>query len=86
MRDIIIIGGGICGCAVARELSRYKADILLLERGNDVSVGTTKANSGIVHGGHDAKVGSQKAHYNVLGNAMFDQLAKELEFPFRRNG
>lgn len=86
MRDVIIIGGGIIGCSVARELSRYKADILVLERGNDVSVGTTKANSGIVHGGHDAKVGSKKAHYNVLGNAMYDRLAAELQFPFRRNG
>ncbi|MCM1289702.1 MAG: NAD(P)/FAD-dependent oxidoreductase [Corallococcus sp.] len=86
MRDIIVIGGGICGCAIARELSRYKADVLLLERGNDVSVGTTKANSGIVHGGHDAKPGTKKAYYNVLGNAMFDDLARELEFPFRRNG
>ena len=55
MKDIIIIGGGVIGCAIARELSRYKADILLLEKGNDVAVGTSKANSGIVHGGHDAK-------------------------------
>lgn len=86
MRDIIVIGGGICGCAVARELSRYKADVLLLERGNDVSVGTTKANSGIVHGGYDAQPGTKKAYYNVLGNAMFDELSRELEFPFRRNG
>lgn len=86
MRDIIVIGGGICGCAVARELSRYKADVLLLERGNDVSVGTTKANSGIVHGGYDAQPNTKKAYYNVLGNAMFDELSRELEFPFRRNG
>lgn len=86
MKDVIIIGGGITGCAIARELSRYKADILVLERGNDVAVGTSKANSGIVHGGYDAKPGTRKARYNVLGNAMFDALSKELEFPFRRNG
>lgn len=86
MKDIIVIGGGVTGCSVARELARYRADILVLERGNDVSVGTTKANSGIVHGGYDAKPGTKKALYNVLGNAMFDQLSKELEFPFRRNG
>ncbi len=86
MKDIIVIGGGVIGCSIARELSRYKADILVLERGNDVSVGTTKANSGIVHAGHDAKPGTKKAYYNVLGNAMFDELSKELEFPFRRNG
>lgn len=86
MKDVIVIGGGIVGCSVARELSRYKTDILVLERGNDVSVGTTKANSGIVHGGYDAMPGTLKAHYNILGNKMFDKLAEELEFPFRRNG
>ncbi len=86
MKDIIIIGGGVIGCSIARELSRYSADILLLEKGNDVSVGTSKANSGIVHGGHDAKPNSKKAYYNVKGNAMFDQLSEELDFPFRRNG
>lgn len=86
MKDVIIIGGGVVGCSVARELSRFDADILLLERGNDVSVGTTKANSGIVHGGYDAKPGTLKAKFNVAGNAMFDALARELDFPFKRNG
>lgn len=86
MKDVIIIGGGVIGCSIARELARYNAEILVLEKGNDVSVGTTKANSGIVHAGHDAVPGSKKAHYNVLGNAMFDRLSAELEFPFRRNG
>lgn len=86
MKDIIIIGGGIVGCALARELSRFCADVLVLEKGNDVSVGTTKANSGIVHAGYDAKPNSAKARFNVLGNAMFDRLSEELEFPFRRNG
>lgn len=86
MKDVIVIGGGVVGCSVARELSRFKAQILVLERGNDVSVGTSKANSGIVHGGYDAKPGTLKAKYNVLGNAMFDRLSQELDFPFRRNG
>ena len=86
MKDVIIIGGGVVGCSVARELSRFDADILLLERGNDVSVGTSKANSGIVHGGYDAKPGTFKAKFNVAGNAMFDALARELDFPFKRNG
>lgn len=86
MKDVIIIGGGVVGCSVARELSRFDADILLLERGNDVSVGTSKANSGIVHGGYDAKPGTLKAKFNVAGNAMFDELARELDFPFKRNG
>lgn len=86
MKDVIIIGGGVVGCSVARELSRFDADILLLERGNDVSVGTSKANSGIVHGGYDATPGTLKAKFNVAGNAMFDALARELDFPFKRNG
>lgn len=86
MKKIVIIGAGVVGCSIARELSRYDAKITVLERANDVACGTTKANSGVVHGGFDAKPGSLKAKYNVLGNAMFDRLAKELDFPFRRNG
>lgn len=86
MKDVIIIGGGVIGCGIARELARYQASVTVLERGNDVSVGTSKANSGIVHGGFDAKPNTLKAKYNVQGNAMFDELSKELDFPFRRNG
>ena len=86
MKDIIIIGGGIIGCAIARELSRYQVNIRLLERRGDVSQGTTKANSGIVHAGFDAKPNTLKAKFNLLGNAMFDELSKELDFPFKRNG
>lgn len=86
MKDIIVIGGGIVGCSVARELSRYNARITVLEKFNDVSCGTTKANSGIVHAGFDAKPDTLKAKFNILGNAMFDDLAKELDFPFVRNG
>ena len=86
MVDVLIIGGGVVGASIARELSRYLGDIVVLEKENDVSCGTSKANSGIVHGGFDAKPGSLKAKYNVLGNKMFDDLAKELDFPFKRNG
>ncbi len=86
MTDVIIIGSGLTGSAVARELSKYDGSVLVLERGNDVSVGTSKANSGIIHSGVDAKHGSNKAKYNVAGNAMFDDLARDLDFPFRRNG
>lgn len=86
MKDVIIIGSGVIGCGIARELARYQAGVTVLERGNDVSVGTSKANSGIVHGGFDAKPNTLKAKYNVLGNAMFDELSRELDFPFRRNG
>ncbi|MCI8421343.1 MAG: NAD(P)/FAD-dependent oxidoreductase [Clostridia bacterium] len=86
MKDIIIIGGGVIGCAIARELSRYRVNITLLERRGDVSQGTTKANSGIVHAGFDAKPNTVKAKFNMLGNAMFDDIAKQLDFPFKRNG
>ena len=86
MRKILIIGAGIVGCSVARELSRYDAGVTVLEKFNDVSCGTTKANSGIVHAGFDAKPNTLKAKFNILGNAMFDDLANELDFPFKRNG
>ena len=86
MKDVIIIGAGVSGCAVARELSRYELDICVLEKESDVCDGTSKANSGIVHGGFDAKTGTLKAKLNVLGNQMMDEMAEKLDFPFRRNG
>ena len=86
MKDVIIIGAGVSGCAVARELSRYELDICVLEKESDVCEGTSKANSGIVHGGFDAKPGTLKAKLNVLGNQMMDEMAEKLDFPFRSNG
>ena len=86
MYDCIIIGAGIIGTAISRELSKYKGNFLVLERFNDVSCGTTKANSGIVHAGFDAKIGSRKAFFNVKGARMYEKLAKELEFPYKKNG
>ena len=86
MADVIIIGAGVCGAAVARELSRYKRDVLVLESKSDVCEGTSKANSGIVHAGHDALPGTRKAYFNTKGNKMMEQLAKDLDFPFQRNG
>ena len=86
MYDVIIIGAGIIGTTISRELSRYSGKFLVLDKHNDVSCGTTKANSGIVHAGFDAKVGSKKAYFNVRGAKMFEKLAQELEFPYRRNG
>ena len=86
MYDIIIIGAGVVGCAVARELSRCRAKILVTEKNSDVCEGTSKANSAIVHSGYDAKNGSLMAKFNVLGNAMMDRLCDELDVPFRRIG
>lgn len=85
-KDIIIIGAGVVGCSIARELSRYNTSILVLEKENDVSVGTSKANSGIAHAGFDAKEGSLKAKFNVEGNKMMKKLSEELDFPFKQNG
>ena len=86
MVDIIIIGAGVSGCAIARELSRKKASILVVEREEDVCCGTSKANSAIVHAGYDAKHGSLMAKLNVLGSEMMPGLSRELDFHYRQNG
>lgn len=86
MYDVIIIGGGVVGCAIARELSKQDRKIAVLERASDVCEGTSKANSGIIHAGYDAVPGTLKAKLNVQGNQMMETLAKELDIPFKRNG
>ena len=86
MYDVLIVGAGVVGCAVARELSRYQLHVAVVDKENDVSMGTSKANSGIVHAGFDAHTGTNKAIYNVLGARMFPELSRELDFPFRQNG
>lgn len=86
MYDIIIIGAGVSGCAIARELSRKKASILVVEREEDVCCGTSKANSAIVHAGYDAKHGTLMAKLNVQGSRMMPGLAKELDFHYENNG
>ncbi len=84
--DVTIIGGGVIGCAIARQLSRYNLDILVLEKENDVACGSTKANSGIVHGGYDAKFGTLKGELSASGNKLFDELDKQLNFGLDRCG
>ena len=86
MTDVIIVGAGVTGCAIARELSRYSCSVLVLERAWDVCEGTSKANSGIVHAGFDAVPGSWKARLNLEGSRKMEALSKELDFPYRRNG
>ncbi|WP_027625818.1 NAD(P)/FAD-dependent oxidoreductase [Clostridium lundense] len=86
MYDVIIVGAGVTGCAIARELSRYKLNTCVLEKCNDVGMGTSKANSAIVHAGEDPIPGTLKAKLNVKGNAMYEELSKELDFNFKRNG
>ena len=86
MVDIVIIGAGVSGCAIAREISRYKADVLVLEREEDVCCGTSKANSAIVHAGYDAANGSLMAKLNVAGSLLMPELARELDFAYEQNG
>jgi L-2-hydroxyglutarate oxidase LhgO len=84
--DVVIIGAGCIGAAIARELSRYKISVLWVEAGDDVSQGATKGNSGIVHAGYDDKPGSNRAKYCWKGNQMFAALDKELRFGYQTNG
>ncbi len=84
--DVIIIGAGVVGSMVARFLSRYKLDILLIEKEADVGMGASSANTAIVHAGYDPVPGTLKAVMNVAGNKMWDTLAGELNFPFERRG
>jgi len=86
MYDVAIIGAGVIGSAIARELSRYNANICVIEKEEDVCNGTSKANSAIIHAGFDATPGSLKAKLNVRGNELMTNLSKELDIPFTRNG
>ena len=84
--DAVIIGAGVTGCAIARELSRFDLNICVVEKCEDVCCGTSKANSAIVHAGYDAVPGSKKAVLNVMGNSMIEELSAKLDFHFKRIG
>ena len=86
MYDVAIIGAGVIGSAIARELSRYQLRICVIEKEEDVCDGTSKANSAIIHAGFDAEPGTLKAKLNVRGNELMTTLSRELDIPFRRNG
>ncbi|RKX83355.1 MAG: FAD/NAD(P)-binding oxidoreductase, partial [Spirochaetes bacterium] len=86
MYNVAIIGAGVLGASLARELSKYKINIIILERENDVCCGTSKANSAIIHAGYDAEENSLMAKFNKIGNPMFDIICKELSVPFKRIG
>ncbi|MGN0350107.1 MAG: NAD(P)/FAD-dependent oxidoreductase [Roseburia sp.] len=86
MYDVAIIGAGVIGSAIARELSKYQLKACVIEREEDVCCGTSKANSAIIHAGFDATPGTLKAKLNVRGNELMTSLAKELDIPFTRNG
>ncbi len=86
MFDIAIIGAGVNGALIARELAKYNVSIVVLEREADVAMGTSGANSGIVHAGFDCKPGTLKARYNVAGCKLMPQIAKELGVAYEQNG
>ena len=84
--DAVIIGAGVSGAAIARELAKYEARVCVLERCEDVCCGTSKANSAIVHAGYDARPGTLMARLDVEGSYMIPQLARDLDFLYRNNG
>lgn len=84
--DVVIIGGGIIGTAIAYELSKYKIDVALLEKAPDLATGTTKANSGILHAGFDPKPGTLKAVTNARGNKLYHELENDLDLEIRWTG
>ncbi len=84
--DVLIAGAGVIGGMVARELSKYKLSVCLIEKENDVAMGASKANSGIIHGGFDPEPDTLKARLNVSGVDMLYEAAKELNVPFKNNG
>ncbi|WP_312562429.1 FAD-dependent oxidoreductase, partial [Anaerospora sp.] len=81
--DIIIIGGGVVGTAIARELARYRLDVVVVERQPDLAMGTSKANSGILHAGFDAHPGTLKGELNARGNELYRTLEKDLDLDIR---
>lgn len=84
--DVVIIGGGVVGTMVARELSRYRCRVLLTEAQNDLSMGASKANSGIIHGGYAEAPGSLRGRLCYPGRKAFPELEDELQFGYRRTG
>lgn len=84
--DVAIIGGGVVGCAIARELSRYRIKVAVVDRAADVARGTSGKNSGVVHTGINVPTGSVKARYNVAGAKVYEQYCKDLDVPFDRCG
>ena len=84
--DVAVVGAGVVGALISRELSKYDIRVALLEKCNDVAMGTTKANSAIVHGGFDAANGTLKAKLNVRGTELMPKLCADMAVPYRNNG
>ena len=86
IHDVLIIGAGVTGTMIARELSKYLLDVVILDKNNDAGDATSSANSAIIHSGYDPEPGSLKAKFNVLGNKKYPELVKQLDVPFIQCG
>ncbi|WP_125143891.1 NAD(P)/FAD-dependent oxidoreductase [Clostridium transplantifaecale] len=84
--DVVIIGAGAVGCAIARELSRYKLDVTVVDKNEDIGGDASKSNSAIIHTGYDASPGTLESQLVAAANPMYDKLAEELDVPFKRIG
>lgn len=84
--DVVVVGAGVVGALIARELSKYDIRVALVDKCNDVAMGTTKANSAIVHGGFDAANGTLKAKLNVRGTELMPKICADMSVPYRNNG
>ncbi|MBR5338471.1 MAG: NAD(P)/FAD-dependent oxidoreductase [Lachnospiraceae bacterium] len=84
--DVVIIGAGAVGCAIARELSRYQMDVIVVDKNEDVGGDASKSNSAIIHTGYDASPGTLESELVVAANPMYDEIARDLDVPFQRIG
>ncbi len=84
--DVVVIGAGAVGCAIARELSKYDVNVIVVDKRDDVGGDASKSNSAIIHTGYDATPGTLESQLVVAANPMYDELTKDLEVPFKRIG
>ena len=84
--DVVIIGAGAVGCAIARELSRYELSVTVVDKNEDIGGDASKSNSAIIHTGYDASPGTLESELVVAANVMYDKIAKDLDVPFKRVG
>lgn len=84
--DVVVIGAGIVGSMVARELSKYRLSVAVLDKESDLGMGQSTSNSAIIHSGHDPQPGTAKARFNVRGNQLWFEIARDLEIPIERTG
>ena len=86
MYDVIVVGAGVVGSSTARELSRYKLNVLVLEKGHDICSGASKCNSGMIHAGYDPIPGTNEAKFNAPGCGMMYEICDELDVPYEKSG